>query len=143
VPEARAQFEALIQEAARRGFKTQIISAVRTCAEQRAVNPKAPRSWHPLGRAIDVEFPGATVADYTALGEWWEARGGVWGGRWIEQYPVAPCGPLGAAGDVCHFQWTRGLTADLVWQGGTCEDVSARMLRKDGSAWSPVEGWLA
>jgi len=97
-----------------------------------------------LGRAIDLELPGGTPEEYTSLGEWWEAQGGTWGGRWTEQYPVAPCGPVGMRGDPCHFQFTPGLRMDDVWPSGeACETVTARYLAEQGGAWNPAEGWRA
>lgn len=48
-----------------------------------------------LGRAVDFDVDGGCPA-YTSLGEWWEARGGSWGGRFSG---FGPCGDAG------HFQW--------------------------------------
>jgi len=142
IPSARAAFGELLEEARRRGFRPSIISALRTCTEQASVNPKVPRSWHLLGRAIDLELPGGTPADYTSLGEWWEAKGGRWGGRWTEQYPIAPCGPVGMSGDPCHFDWTDGQKIGDVWpEGRACADVAPRYLEDNGAGWSPLSGW--
>lgn len=151
VPEARPHFEALIAEARRRGFTPQIISAVRTCTEQKNMGSKASttgRSWHALGRAVDLEFAGAKMADYQALGEWWKARGGAWGGDWITSWPVAPCGPEAGkgAGDPCHFQWTPGteIVPRSLWpDSADCTQVTREYLAAHGSIWSPERGWLA
>lgn len=47
----------------------------------------AAKSLHKLKLAIDLNLfkDGkylATTADHRPLGEWWEAQGGTWGGRW-------------------------------------------------------------
>lgn len=112
LPEARPHFEALIAYAAARGWRPAIVSAVRTAAEQAGSASKVRRSWHQLGRAVDVELRGGVGgrARYQELGEWWEADGGVWGGRWTDTYPpgaIPGCEPEG--GDCNHYQWTPGL----------------------------------
>jgi hypothetical protein len=148
IPEVRPHFEALIHEARSRGLPAQIVSALRTCEEQgNLAGTKARRSWHTLGRAVDLEFAGASSADYEALGTWWEKRGGVWGGRWTELYPVAPCGPPDrTTGDPCHFQWTPGTerVPASVWPPELgCVEVAQRYLATHGGAWTPLEGWRA
>jgi len=135
VPDARAAFESLLQEATRRGFLPSIVSAVRSCSEQGNLQAtKAKRSWHVFGRAVDIELHlGAPKDDpakfYRELGEWWEQQGGTWGGRWTDLYPQAP-GVPGAAGDVLHFQWTpppltTGVPDSLWPKGASCEVVQA------------------
>jgi len=136
IPEARQQFEALLEHARAQGYIPSIVSAVRTCREQGGLAlTKAKRSWHVFGRAVDIELhKGAPLSDpakfYRELGEWWEQRGGTWGGRWTETYPVAP-GVPGAAGDVLHFQWTPapvGETPPLeLWpRDADCEEIDKR-----------------
>jgi hypothetical protein len=142
VPPARPAFDALIAYATAKGYQPYIVSAVRTCAEQ-ASNPstKVKRSWHLLGRAVDVELhargTAATIEDaYAELGAWWEAQGGTWGGRWTELYPLPHpdgwCAPT-VPGDACHFQFTDGVEAvpDSVWSKAVtqCPDVDALVSR--------------
>lgn len=148
VPAVRPHFEALIGYARSLGFTPQIVSAVRTCEEQgnlAGTKVKSGRSWHCLGQAVDLEFAGASSADYEKIGAWWEKRGGVWGGRWTELYPVAPCGPPDrTSGDPCHFQWTPGTerVPASVWpEGASCFEVADRYLKEHGAAWTPAEGW--
>lgn len=135
-PSAREPFERLIAEATRRGYMPHIVSAVRTCQEQGGLAAtRAKRSWHVFGHAIDLELhKGAPKDDpaklYRELGEWWEAQGGTWGGRWTELYPVAP-GVPGASGDPLHFQWTpapltEGVNVEFWPRDATCDDVQAR-----------------
>lgn len=115
VPEARPYFERLMSTARDWGMRPWIISALRTCREQDGLSQSAVRScksWHTLGRAIDVQLQSADgkVDDrepYEKLGEWWESIGGTWGGRWERSYPdgIEPFRNAGP-GDVVHFQWT-------------------------------------
>lgn len=115
IPEARAAFERLIAYAKARGWKPAIVSAVRTCEEQKGTASKTSRTWHFFGRAIDLELRGAPPSAYAELGAWWEAEGGIWGGRWTTLYPEAP-GVPGLAGDVMHFHWAEGETVpEDVW----------------------------
>ena len=70
-------------------------------------------SWHVWGRAVDLRIPGDRLADYRALGEWWEAQGGVWGGRWTTPQ------------DPGHFEWHPDLSIHDVCPTGTeCPDPS-------------------
>jgi hypothetical protein len=125
VPPARPYFDQLIGYATSQGFQPYIVSAVRKCSEE-GPQSKTSRSWHVLGRAVDVELhargQAATLEDaYSALGAWWENLGGIWGGRWTDLYPVPHpygwCGPPSMAGDPCHFQWTEGHTGvpEAIW----------------------------
>jgi hypothetical protein len=137
VADARQHFDELLAEAERRGYLPSIVSAVRTCAEQGGLaQTKAKRSWHVLGRAVDIELhKGAPKDDqakfYRELGEWWEQRGGTWGGRWTDLYPNGLPGIAGGApGDLVHFQWTpapltTGVPAELWPRDATCEEVQA------------------
>lgn len=113
VPEAREPFARLLEQAKIWNMGPAIVSARRTCDEEThlaASNMKdKTRSWHVLGRAVDVELRGK-VRDYKKLGEWWEDQGGTWGGIWTSLYPQAP-GVPGMSGDVMHFQWTHGAEA--------------------------------
>lgn len=137
VPDARAAFEKLIAEANTRGVHPTIVSAVRTCCEEHnlaSAKGKGTRSWHVLGRAVDIELHLGAPADdpakfYRELGEWWEALGGTWGGRWTTSWPNAP-GVPGAAGDVMHFQFTPPPLGDIppaeLWPtGAECSVVDA------------------
>lgn len=141
VAEARPHFDALLEEADRRGYLPAVVSAVRTCAEQGGLaQTKAKRSWHVFGRAVDIELrKGAPKDDpakfYRELGEWWEQRGGTWGGRWESLYPNGLPGIAGGApGDLVHFQWTpapltTGVPASLWPKGASCELVTENAAR--------------
>lgn len=102
-PDARAEFDALLDEIRRRGWSVYISSAVRTFEEQSYTASKATRgcSWHQFGRALDLDINGSVAWNpetFGYLGEWWEARGPnhIWGGRWVNKYPPH--------GDFAHFQ---------------------------------------
>ncbi len=104
VPEARPHFEELIDLADSLGLSPRVVSVGRTCAEQdekvRAGVSHAPgcRSWHVLGRAIDIMLTPHTCEAHAALGAAWEEMGGIWGGR----FPgFGPCGDMG------HYQWSE------------------------------------
>jgi hypothetical protein len=141
VADAKPHFEALLAEADARGYLPSIVSAVRTCVEQgNLAQTKAKRSWHVFGRAVDIELrKGAPKEDparfYRELGEWWEARGGTWGGRWTDIYPNGLPGIAGGTpGDLVHFQWTpapltTGVPQELWPKGASCELVSENAAR--------------
>lgn len=107
VPDARGKFRELLQIAEELGMKPAIRSAGRTCAEQLALYGQGSsttqanlcRSWHVLGRAIDLNLHPNDCATYTELGEIWEDMGGQWGGRWKQ---------FGDCGDAGHFQYAPG-----------------------------------
>jgi hypothetical protein len=121
VPEARGPVSELLA----RLPGARIVSARRTCAEQRALYAQgrtAPgpvvtgangcSSWHVLGRAVDLSAPGATRATWEKLGIWWEARGGHWGGRFKN------------VDDPAHFEWHPGLRiSDLCPDPERCEEL--------------------
>jgi hypothetical protein len=140
LPDARVMFEKLIAEATSRGMKPSIISAARNCQE--APGPVSPeRGWHTYGRAIDLQLlspDGSAVKPepYLAMGEWWEAQGGVWGGRWTKEYPDGtPCLPH-VPGDFCHYQWTpddmSGRVTRDIFEGKTCDEARTAYYR---AAW--------
>lgn len=102
VPRMRRDFEDLLAFADGMGLEPRIRSAGRTCAEQYRLLGYGPattkaagcRSAHVVGHAVDLVITPATCTNYTELGEWWEDRGGTWGGRWTS---FGPCG------DLAHF----------------------------------------
>jgi hypothetical protein len=140
-PEARGAFAALLAEATARGYLPAVVSAVRTCEEQAGLaHTKAARSWHVFGRAVDIELRKGPPKDdptkfYRELGEWWEAQGGTWGGRWVTLYPDGLPGIAGGApGDLVHFQWTpppltTGVPQELWPTDATCDEVAANAER--------------
>ena len=102
VPEVRVEVDQLIAEATKRGMKPHVRSVGRTC-EQQAEQVKLGfsqaglcRSMHVLGHAVDLDLSPNACSTYTALGQWWEGRGGVWGGRWKQ---------FGECGDAGHFHY--------------------------------------
>lgn len=158
VPDARAAFARLISYAKAQGYQPYIVSAVRTCAEESGLSAtKVRRSWHVLGRAVDVELhakgQAASIEDaYAELGAWWKAEGGTWGGDWTDLYPLPHpagwCGPTTVPGDTCHFQWTAGVESvpASVWprEVTACPDVDqlqAAYFRSQGAA-PPVQDVL-
>lgn len=102
VPSVRPQFEALIAYATSLGLKPKVRSAGRTCEQQQEQlaggysEADLCRSMHVIGHAVDLDVTPGDCATYTKLGEWWEKRGGVWGGRWKQ---FGPCGDSG------HFHY--------------------------------------
>lgn len=114
-------------------------SARRTCQEQRELYgigrtynlSSSPvtyadgcRSWHVLGRAVDLDVlspttgsPTSSCSEYERLGAIWEKLGGEWGGRWKV---------FGACGDAGHFQWRAGRSMGLVCPDpAACDQVAA------------------
>ena len=127
VPSVRPAFEMLIEQAEQWGMLPRIGDALRTCEEQRGASSSKvrERSWHVLGRAIDVELVGGLAA-YRRLGEFWESLGGTWGGRWTDTYPPN--------GDFQHFQWSGGHDGipDSVWPSSEpCETARVRLIKAD------------
>ena len=116
VPEARPHFAILIEQAKSWGMHPYISVALRTCEEQGRLTGQSAvstcRSWHTLGRAVDLELreadgSPADASTYNLLGEFWESMGGIWGGRWVALYPNGiPGFPDAGPGDPVHFQWT-------------------------------------
>src|SRR5512143_2417163 len=106
VPSVRPQFDALVAQAAAWGMKPKIRSGGqgvgRTCEQQQEQvklgysHADLCRSMHVLGHAADLDLTPNACATYTKLGQWWEGRGGVWGGR----FPG-----FGDCGDSGHFQY--------------------------------------
>jgi len=87
-PDTRAAAERLLDFARARGLNPVIHSTARTCTEQNALFAQGPavtkvagcRSWHVMGRAIDVHIGSENCADYVPLAEFWKRMGGRWGG---------------------------------------------------------------
>lgn len=123
-------------------------SGRRSCAEQRDLygigrryNVGSPpvthadgcRSWHVLGRAVDLDIldpaTGRAVvpcAAYEALGVAWEQMGGVWGGRFSG---------FGSCGDAGHFEWHPGATIeDYCPDPSACEEVEVAIDRQISTA---------
>lgn len=117
------------------GFDLVPRSARRTCAQQaeqyaigrlpgdtRAIVTRAKgcRSWHVLGRAVDVFVVRGGVrstdyADYQAMGQLAESLGWVWGGHFSG---------FGPQGDYGHVEYHPGLTiAALCPNPDNCVDI--------------------
>lgn len=122
----RVQIAELLNEARERGLDdVQIASARRSCQRQNDLyaqgrtlagpiitGARGCQSWHVWGRAADLEASGATRETWEKLGIWWEARGGVWGGRFTN------------VDDPGHFEWHPGLRiADVCPDPDACEEV--------------------
>lgn len=135
VPMALPAFSALLEQAEVWGMLPKIGDALRTCEDQAGATHShvKERSWHVLGRAIDLELLGGLPA-YTRLGEYWESIGGTWGGRWTTAYPPN--------GDYQHFQWSGGRDGipESIWPTGMpCEQARAAYLAsEDANASSGV-----
>ena len=91
-PDTRAAAERLLAYAHSLGLEPQITATRRSCAEQNAIyeqgrtTPGAVvtqvagcRSWHVLGRAVDL-WLGDDCGRYAELGAFWKRLGGRWGG---------------------------------------------------------------
>lgn len=131
VPSALPAFTMLLEQAEAWGFSPKIGDALRTCADQEVAGD-VKRSWHVLGRAVDLELHGAPDA-YRRLGEFWEGIGGTWGGRWTELYPPD--------GDFQHFQWSGGRDGipESIWPTGMpCEEARARYLKEEATQALPM-----
>lgn len=137
VPSVRAAFEGLVTAAAALGMQPRVASVGRTCADQAAISaqPGAThaalcRSWHVLGRAVDLDLSPNDCATYTKLGELWEARGGTWGGR----FPG-----FGDCGDRRHFQMAATGAVPLsvcpdALSVEECEAIRQRVLGTEASS---------
>lgn len=92
-PDTRAAAERLVAFAQSRGLTPRIDSTRRECQEQNTLfsqgrsTPGAIvtqvagcRSWHVMGRAIDLHIGSENCADYAELGAFWKRLGGRWGG---------------------------------------------------------------
>ena len=98
--DTRAAAERLIEFAKSQGFNPVVQSTARSCAEQNALFAQGPtvtkvqgcRSWHVMGRAIDVHIGSENCADYIPLANFWKRMGGRWGG----DFPGFP--------DCVHFE---------------------------------------
>jgi hypothetical protein len=105
VPSVRPEFDALVAQATSWGMSPHVRSVGRTCAQQAEQvklgysHADLCRSMHVLGHAVDLDLSPNACATYTKLGQWWESRGGVWGGRWAQ---FGPCGDAG------HFHYGFG-----------------------------------
>lgn len=78
-----------VSAARRAGIPLLVISGRRSSAENIEVGG-APRSLHLHGLAIDVQIQGYHVYDiplswWEHLGLFWEALGGRWGGRFVDE----------------------------------------------------------
>lgn len=100
------------------GLDLRVRSGRRTCAEQDRIYQQGRessgdvvtyasgcRSWHVLGRAVDMDPVDAAggarpLADYQTAGALWKAMGGRWGG----DFPGFP--------DIGHFEWHPGMTIE-------------------------------
>lgn len=127
VASALPAFSMLIEQAEQWGMFPKIGDALRTCEEQRGASSSKvrERSWHVLGRAIDLELVGGLPA-YQRLGEFWESMGGTWGGRWTVAYPPN--------GDFQHFQWSGGQDGipESLWPSSEpCESARVRLILAD------------
>lgn len=115
VPDARAAVEQLLLAATELGLRPRVTSAGRTCQQQADIYEKGGgathanlcRSWHVLGRAVDLYLEPDEYASYAELGRLWEEMGGIWGGRWTGQF--------GPQGDRFHYEWadTAAVPTDI------------------------------
>jgi len=99
-PDTRAAAERLLEFARSQGLNPVIQSTSRSCAEQNALFAQGPtvtkvpgcRSWHVMGRAVDIHIGSENCADYIPLANFWKRMGGRWGG----DFPGFP--------DCVHFE---------------------------------------
>lgn len=126
VPEAREKVEELLGIATALGLKPRLRGAGRTCAYQASLAAQGSgvthanlcRSWHVLGRAVDLDLSPNTCESYTTLGLAWERMGGIWGGR----FPG-----FGECGDAGHYQWasTGAVPVQVCGEGLTLDQCEA------------------
>lgn len=141
VPEARGKVEELLGIATALGLKPRVRGAGRTCAYQASLAAQGSgvthanlcRSWHVLGRAVDLTLAPDTCDSYTTLGVAWERMGGIWGGRFTG---------FGECGDAGHYQWadTGAVPTSVCPESTTlleCEAVRRAYLSK---AFAPGAG---
>lgn len=117
----------LLSRAKDLGLTVRIDSTRRTCGEQAAEFAKGRtvegsvvtqvsgcRSYHVLGRAVDIFVGTWDCADYEELGKFWESIGGRWGGRFSFR-------------DCVHFEWPHPLLPleALCPPGVSCESAVA------------------
>lgn len=92
-PDTRRAVDRLLDYARSRGLSPTVTYTRRTCAEQNALYAQGRttpgnivtgasgcRSWHVLGRAVDLYIGSDRCEDYAELGAFWKSIGGVWGG---------------------------------------------------------------
>ena len=100
-PEARPEFQRLIDYATDQGWTLYISSATRGFAQQASTASLAPCGWHQFGRAIDVDLNGSIAWNpetYGQLIDWWESQSSrhQTGEKWTK---------YGPHGDFAHFQF--------------------------------------
>lgn len=124
-PDMQRFYRLVLSVAAGEGLRPQLVSGRRTCAEQ-AVNyakgrstpgpivtdAKGCRSWHVLGRAIDMKFPPSMgEAPYRRMGAIANSLGGKWG--------ILVQGGI----DFPHIEYHPGLTIEQACPNpDACED---------------------
>lgn len=93
-PDTQDAVDQLLSYARSKGLNPTIIYTRRSCAEQNALyaqgrstsgsivtGAQGCRSWHVLGRAVDISVGSDRCEDYVDLGRFWESIGGTWGGN--------------------------------------------------------------
>ena len=100
-PEARLEFQRLLDFATEQGWNVYISSATRGFAQQAHTASKTSCGWHQFGRAIDVGINGSTewnAETYGRLIAWWESQSPrhQTGHGWLK---------YGPHGDFEHFQF--------------------------------------
>lgn len=129
-PDMQQFLAQVLTVAAAEGLRPQLVSGRRSCAEQAAnytkgrtapgqivTDAKGCRSWHVVGRAVDVKFPGEGPEPYRRLGAIAIRYGGVWG--------IKVQGRI----DHPHIEYHPGLTInDVCPDPDKCADVHADAL---------------
>lgn len=144
VPPVRDQLAALLAQAEAWGMEPRVLSAGRTCADQRALHSSGRgvtqadlcRSAHVMGHALDLRLTPNEFATYERLGQWWESHGGTWGGRWLS---------FGPQGDRAHYHYLpdrgQAVPQKICPPGltvGECEQIRADYI--DAANRSDAEG---
>lgn len=124
-PDTQEAVQRLLNHARSSGLTVRIDSTLRTCNEQAALyaqgrtapgsvvtQVKGCGSYHVLGRAVDLFIGSTDCAAYQELGEFWEAIGGRWGGRFSFR-------------DCVHFEWPHPILGlDVLCPSGvSCEEA--------------------
>jgi hypothetical protein len=147
-PDTREKVEQLLAEAqAQYGYNLKVVSARRGCAEQAKLyaqgrtapgkvvtNAQGCKSWHVLGRAVDIAFvsPNPSPQDWDNLGAIGEALGFKWGKRFS-----------GTLNDLPHFEYHPGMKIeDVCPDPSDCDGGVASSMGQGGAAGEPAWPYL-
>jgi hypothetical protein len=143
-PDTREKVEDLLAQAKDQyGYNLKVVSARRGCDEQAKLyaqgrtapgkvvtNSQGCKSWHVLGRAVDIAFvsPNPSPQDWDNLGAIGEALGFKWGKRFS-----------GTLNDLPHFEYHPGLKIeDVCPDPSDCDGGVAVSMGQGGASGEPA-----